>query len=56
MSANAEQPTIKESEVTEMYLCEVAHLFLRPNQLYRFIVAPDCQKCIDLASHYPIKK
>lgn len=30
---------------TEMYVCEIAHLILRPNQTYRFAVHPDCEKC-----------
>ena len=40
---------IKEAEsackVTEMGLCEVRGIVLRPNQLYRFLVMPGCEKC-----------
>lgn len=29
----------------EMYLCEQNMVILKPNQLYIFRVAPDCDKC-----------
>jgi len=32
-------------EPIELGLCEVEHIMLRPNQLYRFIVMPGCEKC-----------
>ena len=35
-----------------MGLCEVPHIMLRPEQLYRFVVMPDCQKCKDAAAPY----
>jgi hypothetical protein len=41
-----------DSEVIEMGLCEVPHIGLRPDQLYRFVVMPDCQKCEDAAAPY----
>lgn len=31
--------------VTEMRVCEVAHLVLRPGQLYRFSVDQNCVEC-----------
>lgn len=34
--------------VTEMYLCETERLFLKPNQLYRFAVHPNCARCQEL--------
>ncbi len=34
-----------ESDCIEMGLCEVKHVMLRPNQLYRFVVMPGCKKC-----------
>ena len=39
-------------EITEMALCESRHLCLRPNQLYRFIVFPECEECQTLAAIY----
>lgn len=35
-----------EGRVTEMRVCEIAHLILRPGQLYRFTVDPNCDKCL----------
>jgi hypothetical protein len=35
---------------TEMYLCEVDHLILHPDQLYRFSVHPDCIGCASYVS------
>ena len=32
-------------DVIEMGLCEVPMIGLRPNQLYRFVVMPDCENC-----------
>lgn len=40
------------SDVVEMWLCEVPHLFLRPDQLYRFGVDPNCQACVSAAAVY----
>ncbi len=31
--------------VIVMGLCEIPHIMLRPNQLYRFVVMPGCKKC-----------
>lgn len=45
-------PTETLSPVVELALCEVPHLFLRPNQLYRFTVRPGCPKCAKLAEPY----
>ncbi len=36
-------------EPIELGLCEVEHIFLKPNQLYVFVVIPDCEKCAQLA-------
>lgn len=45
-----ESEALKEQEpVTELMLCEVEHLFLHPNQLYRFIVGKGCKRCQELA-------
>jgi hypothetical protein len=38
-------PVKLEGNVIELGLCEYQHLHLRPNQLYRFIVMPECSKC-----------
>jgi hypothetical protein len=48
----------KESDcsVTVMGLCEVEHVFLRPNQLYRFVVMPGCDKCKALDVYSPNKE
>jgi len=35
----------RKESVTVMGLCKVEHVFLRPNQLYRFVVMPGCDKC-----------
>lgn len=37
--------TTSMAAVTELRLCEVRHLVLHPNQLYRFTTAPGCQLC-----------
>ena len=39
-------------EVIEMGLCEVSHIFLRPNVLYRFVILPNCKECARLGSAY----
>jgi hypothetical protein len=41
-----------KAEVFEMGLCEVYHIILRKNQLYRFVILGDCEKCKEIASHY----
>jgi hypothetical protein len=38
--------------VTEMALCEVPRIFLRPGQLYRFVVMPGCKACEAAAATY----
>jgi hypothetical protein len=38
--------------VTVMQLCESLHLSLRPDQLYRFRVAPGCAECAKAAALY----
>lgn len=42
----------EEEKVVELALCEVDWIFLRPNQLYRFIAIPGCEACQLLASQY----
>jgi hypothetical protein len=42
-----------DCSVIEMGLCEVEHVMLRPNQLYRFIVMPGCDKCKALDVYSP---
>ena len=42
-----------DCSVIEMGLCEVEHVMLRPNQLYRFIVMPGCEKCRALDVYSP---
>jgi len=36
--------------VVEMGLCEVSQVGLNPNQLYRFVEMPGCEKCKKLAA------
>ena len=45
---------MKESKevIHVMGICEVDHVFLRPNQLYRFEVIEGCEKCKKLAEVY----
>ena len=43
------RPTAK---VIEMALCEVPHLILHPNQLYRFVEVPGCEMCATEAAPY----
>ena len=33
--------------VVEMYICEIAHIILHPNQQYIFRTHPTCQKCLN---------
>ena len=35
--------------VTVMAICETEQLILHVNQLYRFVVMPDCARCAELA-------
>lgn len=44
-----------DENICVLCLCESQHLYLRPNQLYRFVVCPDCEECKELASHYPVQ-
>jgi hypothetical protein len=39
--------------VTEMYICEVAHVILHVDQLYVFRVHPHCEECLRLAKYSP---
>lgn len=49
----AELEKLKAAQsVIEMGLCEYPHVGLRPNQLYRFIVMPNCDKCKAEAEAY----
>lgn len=43
-----------DDNVIEMGLCEVEHVMLRPNVLYRFVVMPDCSRCKELAAAYEV--
>ena len=45
-------PCSANGVITEMALCEVPHVFLRPGQLYRFVVMPGCKACEDAAAPY----
>jgi hypothetical protein len=47
-----EKPAPKADDVIEMGLCEVPHISLRPDQLYRFVVMPGCAKCESAAAPY----
>jgi hypothetical protein len=37
-------------EPVEMFICEIEHLFLHPDQLYIFRVNPDCDACLTYAA------
>jgi len=39
----------KPSEVYEMNICEISGTFLQADRLYRFIVQPNCIKCVEAA-------
>jgi hypothetical protein len=39
-------------DVWEMRLCESRSVYLRPDVLYRFSVAPGCKRCVELAEKY----
>jgi hypothetical protein len=41
-----------EDAVCEMRICEVRHLILRKDRLYRFTVDPNCEKCRETAMAY----
>lgn len=38
-------------KVVNMALCSTQHVFLKPNQLYRFYQHPTCQQCAKLAAY-----
>ena len=40
-----------DERVIRMYLCEVQHVFLKPDRLYKFEVDMDCENCKRLALH-----
>jgi hypothetical protein len=44
--------SMNEEKVIEIALCEVDWIFLRPNQLYRFVPIPGCEACQLLALQY----
>jgi hypothetical protein len=46
-SALAAQQRHHEDSITHMYVCEIAHLILNPDQLYMFHVHPGCRACGD---------
>jgi hypothetical protein len=52
MSVNPE-PAKAGELVTEMYICEVAHVILHVNQLYVFRVHTCCEECLRLARYSP---
>jgi hypothetical protein len=39
--------------VTEIYICESAHVILHVDQLYVFRVHPHCEECLRLAKYSP---
>lgn len=46
----------EDEAITVLFLCEQEHLFLKPNQLYRFEVSPGCKRCKELAEIYESNK
>lgn len=47
--------TDDQNKIIELGMCEKDHLYLRANQLYRFIVMPNCKECerLDQESKLP---
>jgi len=43
---------IEREQVTEMRLCELRFVGLRPGQLYRFTVDQNCPKCVEDAKPF----
>jgi len=39
-----------DDTVVEMRICEIQHLFLKPNQKYVFTVDPTCESCVKAAA------
>lgn len=39
-------------DVMEMRLCEVKHVFIRPNKKYVFTVDPTCEACVAASRQY----
>lgn len=39
-----------DETVVEMRICEIPHLFLKPNQKYVFTVDPKCESCVKAAA------
>jgi hypothetical protein len=37
-------------EVVTMSICEIPHVFLHLNVLYRFVASPGCSRCAELAA------
>ena len=46
---------LQPEQVTEMRLCELRFVGLRPGQLYRFTVDPNCPKCVEDAKPFAAK-
>lgn len=42
--------TKQSTDVVEVALCEVSRIFLRPDQLYKFVVMDNCSECATLAA------
>lgn len=47
-----ELPAAELGDSLEMRICEVPHVFLRPNQAYRFTVDTECKMCRYFAEQY----
>ena len=44
------------ASVVELNLCETESLILRPDTLYRFVVAPNCNRCTELGVSYRLQE
>jgi hypothetical protein len=46
---------MSKEKITKMRICEVPHIFLQPDILYRFTVDPDCDNCQSAVAPYKEK-
>lgn len=51
-TTDGEKIEVNNTLATEMRICEVNHIYLRPNQVYVFTVSEDCAACKEYAGVY----
>lgn len=44
---------VLDASIIEMRICEYSHVFLKPNELYRFTVDRNCEACRNVSSGKP---